>query len=88
MQKAIACMEKVSDRRKQDDDDVFGLFVASELRAISDQQCKNWIKWQIKSVLCNVQSQFAPLQHMSTGGWINTSPHVGLQGHQVLILGN
>eukprot|EP00731_Ephydatia_muelleri_P036605 Em0288g4a len=43
MKRAIACMEKVGDRNlKQDDDDVFGLFVASELRSISDPQCKNW----------------------------------------------
>ena len=75
MQKAIACIEKVSDR-KHDDDDVFGQFVASELRAISDLQCKNWIKWQIKSVFCNVQPQFAPL-HMSTGGWNQYVPPCG-----------
>ena len=65
MKRAIACMEKVGDRNsKQDDDDVFGLFVASELRSISDPQCKNRVKWQIKSILCNVQPQFTP-----TSGW-------------------
>ena len=61
MKRAIAaCMEKVGDR-KQDDDDVFGLFVTSELRSISDPQCKNWVKWQIKSILFAMCNPSSPL---------------------------
>eukprot|EP00731_Ephydatia_muelleri_P033192 Em0026g12a len=58
MKRAIACMEKVGDRNsKQDDDDVFGLFVASELRSISDPQCKNW---DSKNFLQIVESTTVP----------------------------
>ena len=54
LQKAIQCMER-SDN-KEDEDDIFGRYVASELRSIDNIHTKRLAKWQIQSIIFNVHS--------------------------------
>ena len=46
LQKAIACMEGASDNHSamRDVDSVFGEYIASELRAMQNQEMKCWVK--------------------------------------------
>ena len=39
---------------KEDDEDTFGRFIVSELRAIADPQIKRLVKWIIQSAIFNV----------------------------------
>lgn len=60
MNKAIACMEKTSDRvqQKRDEDDIFGEYVASEMRAIQNVQMKRWVKFKIQSLFFSAHCEF------------------------------
>lgn len=65
MEKALAIMNE-----KHDELDVFGQFVASEMRQISDLSARNFVKRKIMAILMNsdgmheMQNHF---QHISTG---------------------
>ena len=64
LQKAIACMEKTGKvhQQKRDDDDIFGDYIASEMRAIQNVEMKRWVKFKIQSLLFSAHSGFAPQQ--------------------------
>ena len=51
-------MEKAgnSDVRKRDSDDVFGEYIATEMRTIQDLQTKQWVKYQIQSLFFSAHS--------------------------------
>ncbi|KAJ8044876.1 hypothetical protein HOLleu_07754 [Holothuria leucospilota] len=55
MEELLKSLTKVADNREtlrsEDDNDVFGVFVASELRKIKDEQVKNVTKMKIHTVL-------------------------------------
>ena len=40
-------------KKSSDEDDIFGQYVASELRSIDNLQTKRYTKWQIQSLLFN-----------------------------------
>ena len=58
LQKGITCMEKEGqeESRVKDVDEVFGQFVACELRAIEDDSEKRLIKFKIHSILYGIDS--------------------------------
>ena len=59
LQKAIACMEGASDNHSamRDVDSVFGEYIASELRAMKNQEMKCWVKHRIQSLIFSAQSR-------------------------------
>lgn len=62
LQKAIACMENAGgiDRHRRDNDDIFGEYVATEIRSIQDSKVKCWVKFQIQPLLFSAQSGAIP----------------------------
>ena len=62
LQKAIACMERTGNvhQQKRDEDDIFGDYIASEMRAIQNIEIKRWVKFKIQSLLFSAHSGFAP----------------------------
>ena len=59
--KAIACMDKVSTSEGKDDSfELFGRYVASELRTIASTSAQRWAKLQIQNVLYNAQVEHSP----------------------------
>ena len=65
IQKAIVCMDKASHVPQQTEDgcELFGRYVASEVRAISNPQSQRWAKLQIQTVLFNAQTEPPPQLH-------------------------
>ena len=62
LQKAIRCMEKSTsnndedkDKHKEDDDEIFGRYVATELRSM-DISVKRLTKWKIQSIIFGAHS--------------------------------
>ena len=56
LHKALSCMEKDP---KKDEDDIFGQYVATELRSIKNQQIKRFTKWRIQSLIYSAHSGLA-----------------------------
>ena len=56
LQKAINVMDKSV--KKDDEDDIFGKYVATELRAIENPHVKRYTKWQIQSLIFSAHSGF------------------------------
>ena len=75
LQKAIACMEKTGNvhQQKRDDDDIFGDYIASEMRAIQNVEMKRWVKFKIQSLIFSAHSGFAP-QHLPLSR-LHPKPH-------------
>lgn len=61
--KAVTAVEKIfsgrcsSSSAEEDNDDVFGRYIAGELRDIKDPQVKRLVKHQIQTILFNAQSE-------------------------------
>lgn len=63
MQKALTCMEKATVGHVREDGlELFGRYVASELRAIPDPQDQSWAKLQIQNILYNAQMETPRVQ--------------------------
>ena len=81
LMKALECMER-SGETKRDSDDIFGEYVANELKAINDDQKKRFIKFQIQSLLFSLLSPqpIPPEPHSNYGAhhrrpyWENPHP--------------
>ena len=58
LEKALLCMERAgeSTQRKDDDDDIFAQYIATEIRAIKDPQVKRMGKWKIQSIVFSAQA--------------------------------
>lgn len=67
IEKALACMEQ-----KSDELDLFGQYIASELRRISDSSTRNVMKLKITAVLMGFASDSIDVQQASTG-WTSGS---------------
>ena len=63
---------------KEDDEDIFGRFIASELRAIADPQIKRLVKWNIQSAIFNVSMPSVQQPYPFTGAsspWCEEEHH-------------
>ena len=65
LQKAIDCMETAIDKpsMKTDEYDLFGKFIAAELRAMENVQARCWEKLQMQTILFNVQTGMRSMRH-------------------------
>ena len=66
LHKAITCMETAmgeTPTAKADEYDLFGRYIAAELRAIEDAQARCWAKLQIQTVLFNMQTGMRSMHH-------------------------
>ena len=61
--------EVCSPMKEHDDDDaVFGHYIATEIRAIDNNQLKGLVKWKIQSIIYSAQcGMLAPAQQIFTG---------------------
>ena len=57
IKKAIACMDKATGDNKEDVFELFGRYVASELRTIASSHAQRWAKLQIQNILFNAQNE-------------------------------
>lgn len=63
IKKAITCMDKAtasSSKSEEDGFEIFGRYVASELRGITNAQSQRWAKLQIQNILYSVQVEPSP----------------------------
>ena len=70
LERAISCMEKAEHNvpKSTDGDDVFGQYVASELKSMDNPQIKRITKWKIQSLIFYAHSDYTmtpppPWQH-------------------------
>lgn len=66
LHKAITCMETAmgeTPTAKADEYDLFGRYIAAEIRAIEDAQARCWAKLQIQTVFFNMQTGMRSMQH-------------------------
>lgn len=73
LDKAIAFMgESDISRNVEDECDIFGKYIASELRNVKDVNVQRWLKWSIQNTLytgqCRIQMQRNVSNPSSTGG--------------------
>ncbi len=56
--RTLDCMEKATNKKVRAGDryDIFGQFVASEMREILDPEWSRWAKQKILNILCSAQS--------------------------------
>lgn len=54
--KAISCMDRAVGGSTNDSFELFGRYVASEVRAITSPQTQRWVKLQIQNILFSAQS--------------------------------
>ena len=57
---AIAYMSTSSKSTSNDEHDVFGKYIASELRSIKEARVQRWIKWSIQNTLYTAQCGMTP----------------------------
>lgn len=58
IKKAIDCMNKATaNENKEDAFDIFGRYVASELRSIPSLHAQRWVKLQIQNIMYNAQTE-------------------------------
>ena len=77
IKKAIQCMERSTDNAVQvkDADDVFGQYIATELKGIQDNNQKQLIKYKIQTVLFTAlapDSQYYPQSQQFMPSWQST----------------
>ena len=61
LERAISCMEKAEHNvpKSTDGDDVFGQYVASELKSIDNPYVKRITKWKIQSLIFHAHFEYA-----------------------------
>ena len=57
LNKAIECLDKTTNEGPEDSIDLFGRYVASELRTIDSVQSQHWAKHQIQNILYRAHSE-------------------------------